>query len=77
MKVPLDANNMKYEERTNVQSSHLKHQLAELKLRKNSCTIAALDIVNMYPSIKLKLIRQAIHYYSGGFNEEEGGFFPS
>ena len=57
--------------RTIVQSSHLKCQLEELGLTAAGCTIASLDIENMYPSIRHKLIRQAILHYSGGFTEDE------
>ncbi len=66
-----DLNNVKYAKKTIVQSSHLKCQLEGLNLKAGGCTIASLDIVNMYPSVKFKLIKQAIEHYSKGFTEEE------
>jgi len=50
-----------------VQASHLKCQLEQLKLS----IIASLDIINMYPSVKAKLIRKAVAHYSQGFDGEE------
>ena len=57
--------------RTIVQSSHLKSILEKFKLKRNNCTICSLDIINMYPSIKHRLIRKAITFYSSGFADEE------
>ena len=71
IKQTFDANRVSYTKRTIVQPSHLKCQLEAMNLKAAGCTIASLDIVNMYPSIKFKLIKQAIKYYSQGFNEEE------
>ena len=66
IKQVLDSNNVKYAKRTIVQSSHLKCQLEELKLKAGQHTIASLDTINMYPSIKFKLIKKPIYYYSEG-----------
>ncbi len=62
---------MKYSKHTIIQSSHLKVQLEKLEIKWGDVTIASLDIVNMYPSVKYKLIKKAIEYYSQGFDEEE------
>ena len=66
-----DANDINPMKRTIVQSSHLKVQLEQLNLKADGCTIASLDIINMYPSIKHRLIRQAINHYCADINEEE------
>ena len=66
-----DSNDINPMKRTIVQSSHLKVQLEQLNLKADGCTIASLDIINMYPSIKHKLIRQAINHYCADINEEE------
>ena len=50
----LDTNDINPMKRTIVQSSHLKVQLEQLNLKADGCTIASLDIINMYPSIKHK-----------------------
>ena len=49
--------------RTIVQSSHLKVQLDQLGLNANNCQICSLDIVNMYPSITHRLVREAITFF--------------
>jgi hypothetical protein len=45
--------------------------LEQLNLKADDCTIASLDIINMYPSIKHKLIRATINYYAKDLTEEE------
>ena len=50
----------------------MKISLESLNLKSNGCTINTLDIINMYPSIKHKLIRKAInHFCMDRLNEEE------
>ena len=65
------ANNINPMKRTIVQSSHLKCQLEDLNPKADNCTLCSLDIINMYPSIKAKLIRKAVSHFSQGLNEEE------
>ena len=62
------ANNINPMKRTIVQSSHLKCQLEDLNLKADNCTVCSLDIINMYPSIKAKLIRKAVSHFSQGLN---------
>jgi hypothetical protein len=59
-----DDNGVRYNKYTIQQASDLKQTLEKLNLRKNKVTIMSLDIVNMYPSTKLSLIKQAIRYYA-------------
>eukprot|EP00957_Ditylum_brightwellii_P206375 15348099-Ditylum_brightwellii.AAC.1 len=53
-----------YNKYTIQQASHLKEKLEKLHLRKNDATIMSLDVVNMYPSTKLLLIKKAFCYYA-------------
>eukprot|EP00957_Ditylum_brightwellii_P164101 12494864-Ditylum_brightwellii.AAC.1 len=47
-----------------VQSSDLKEKLEACGLKRNNVTLMLLDIVNMYPSIRVKLIRKALNHYA-------------
>ena len=71
IKVIFDNNGVKYCTRTITQASHLKSQLEKLSLTSSNATIASLDVENMYPSIKYRLVLSAINSYSERFNEEE------
>ena len=77
IKQVLDSHNIKYNKRTIVQWIHLKCQLEELKLKAGRHTITSLDIINIYPWIKFKLIRQAICHYSEGCSEEKSEVIES
>ena len=56
-----DARGVPYAARTIIQASHLKQTLDRLgPFKKSDVTIAALDIADMYPSIKFQLISKAV-----------------
>eukprot|EP00957_Ditylum_brightwellii_P076232 5795090-Ditylum_brightwellii.AAC.1 len=46
-----------------VQISVLKEQLKKLNARRRDVTVMLLDIENMHPSIRLRLIRNMLDYY--------------
>ena len=66
-----DANNVPYMRRTIIQASDLKHQLERLALDPAATTIASIDAVDFYPSVKFKLVQQAVDYYSAGLSQED------
>ena len=47
-----------------VQASDLKEILEELKVKRDEVTIASVDSINMYSSIKLKTTRKAVRYFA-------------
>jgi hypothetical protein len=49
----------------------LKAKLDSLHIQQHDVTIISLDIEAMYPSIKFKLVQQAVEYFSGGLIDEE------
>eukprot|EP00957_Ditylum_brightwellii_P145655 11089980-Ditylum_brightwellii.AAC.1 len=53
-----------YPKHTTIQSLDLKTKLEGLGLRRDEVTMMSLDIVNMYPSIRVKLIKKALQHYS-------------
>eukprot|EP00957_Ditylum_brightwellii_P070677 5371348-Ditylum_brightwellii.AAC.1 len=55
---------------TIIQSSDLKQKLENLDLRRDEVTMMSLDIVNMYPSVRVKLIKKALQHYSHSLPEE-------
>ena len=71
IKAVLHAHCIQYNRHTITQSSHLKCTLERLNLNTVNCAVTSIDIRDMYPSCKFKLIKQAIHYYSEDFTEEE------
>ena len=59
-----DDNNICYDRRTIIQASDLKGKLESLGLQRDEVTILSIDIVAFYPSIKYKLVREAVHYFA-------------
>jgi hypothetical protein len=49
----------------------LKAKLDSLHIQQDNVTIISLDIEAIYPSIKFKLVQQAVEYFSVGFSDEE------
>ena len=59
IKICLDKGKVNYSRNSIVQASDLKDTLEEMGLKKEEVTIASVDAINMYPSIKLAtIIRQ-------------------
>ena len=55
---------MNYSQDSIVQASDLKEILKELGVKTEEVTIASVDAINMYPSIKLEKIRKAVRYFA-------------
>eukprot|EP00957_Ditylum_brightwellii_P129999 9914861-Ditylum_brightwellii.AAC.1 len=64
IKKVLDDHRVNYSKRTIVQGSNLKEKLERLKLKWKEITVMSLDIVNMYPLVRVKLIRKALNHYA-------------
>ena len=47
-----------------VQASDLKERLEELGVKIEEVTIVSVNVINMYPSIKLATIRKAVRYFA-------------
>eukprot|EP00957_Ditylum_brightwellii_P107895 8230632-Ditylum_brightwellii.AAC.1 len=59
-----DDNNNNYSNFTISQAFDLKKKLKKLNLDGRRVSIASLDVVNMYPSTRLSLVKQAINHYT-------------
>jgi hypothetical protein len=53
------------------QASHLKTQIEELHLTPKTNTIISIDAQDYYPSIKFKLVKQAIDYFSAKLPQQD------
>eukprot|EP00957_Ditylum_brightwellii_P030119 2279535-Ditylum_brightwellii.AAC.1 len=60
----LDDHGVNYTKHTIIQSADLKEKLEACNLKRDNITLMLLDIVNMYPSIRVKLIKKALRYYA-------------
>eukprot|EP00957_Ditylum_brightwellii_P073841 5610670-Ditylum_brightwellii.AAC.1 len=70
IKKVLDNHGVNYAKHTIIQSSDLKEKLEKLGLKQNEVTLMPLDIVNMYPSIRVKLIQKALSHYARDLPEK-------
>eukprot|EP00957_Ditylum_brightwellii_P178977 13633821-Ditylum_brightwellii.AAC.1 len=64
IKKVLDDHGVDYAKHTIVQSLDLKEKLKKCGLKRDEVTLMSLDIVNMYPSVRVKLIRKALNHYA-------------
>ena len=64
LKAILDENEVKYNRFTITQASSLKEELEKLKIDENKVKIASIEVVNMYPSVRLSLIKRAVKYFT-------------
>eukprot|EP00957_Ditylum_brightwellii_P057457 4356342-Ditylum_brightwellii.AAC.1 len=64
IKKVLDDHGVNYSKHTIVQSSDLKEKLEKCGLKRNEVTLMLLDIVNMYPLVRVKLICKALNHYA-------------
>eukprot|EP00957_Ditylum_brightwellii_P189829 14451789-Ditylum_brightwellii.AAC.1 len=53
-----------YAKHTIVQSLDLKEKLEKCRLKQNEVTLMLIDIVNMYPLVRVKLIHKALNHYA-------------
>eukprot|EP00957_Ditylum_brightwellii_P014907 1124631-Ditylum_brightwellii.AAC.1 len=67
----LGGNKVNYNRFTIVQSSDLKEKLEALGLTKDDAMMMSLDIKNMYPSVRVKLIKKALEFYSRNLSPED------
>ena len=59
----LEKGEVNYSRNSIFQASDLKETLEELGLKKEEVTIASVDAINMYPSIKLATIKKAVRFF--------------
>ena len=55
---------MKYSRVSIVQASYLKERLEELEVERDEVTIASVDDINMYPSIKILTIKKSVRFFA-------------
>ena len=67
----LDKNSIIYNATTIKNSYDLLEKLSGLSLVPESSSIFGLDVVNMYPSISLDLIWEAVDYFSNDFDKTD------
>eukprot|EP00957_Ditylum_brightwellii_P193568 14740293-Ditylum_brightwellii.AAC.2 len=60
----LDEHGVIHTKHTIVLPSDLKQRLEGLGLRKDEVTMMSLDIVNMYPFVRVKLIKKVLQHYA-------------
>ena len=53
-----------YSHVSTVKSSNLKEIPGEIELKRDEVTIVSVDVINMYPSIKLSTIKKAVIFFS-------------
>ena len=56
----LDKVKLNYSRVSVVQASELREILEELKIKRDKVTIASVDTINMYPSVKFSTIKKAV-----------------
>ena len=61
---------MNYSRNSIVQAYNLKETLEELGLNKEEVTIALVDAINMYPSIKPATIKKAVIFFARKLTSE-------
>ena len=61
----LDKGKVNYSSFSIVQASDLTERLEDKKLVREEVTIASVDAINMYPSIKLATIKKAVRFFAG------------
>ena len=66
----LDKGKVNYSRNSIVQASDLKETLEEIGLKREDVTIASIDAISMYPSIKIATIRKAVRYFARKITRE-------
>ena len=64
LKKILEKNEINYTRFTIVQASQVKEEWEILNRKRNEVTIASIDAVALYPSIKISLVKKAISYFT-------------
>ena len=65
-----DKGRVNYSRNSIVQDSYLKETLEEMGLKKEEVTIASVDAIKMYPSIKLATIKKAVRFFARKLTSE-------
>lgn len=71
IKKVFDRNNINYERYGIKNSLDVKEKLEKLDINLKKHTVSKLDIIDMYPSVKIGMIRKAVEFYSQGLPLEE------
>ena len=66
----LDKVKVNYSQNSIVQASDLEETLKELGLKREEVTISSVDAINMYPLIRLVMIRKAVRYFARKLTRE-------
>eukprot|EP00957_Ditylum_brightwellii_P156730 11929594-Ditylum_brightwellii.AAC.1 len=64
IKKVFDNHGVNYAKHTIVQSLDLKGKLEQCGLKRNKVTLMLSDIINIYPSVRVKLIWKALNHYA-------------
>jgi hypothetical protein len=67
----LDDNNVDYASRMIIQASDLKQKLENMDIKCDNSTIISINAVDYYPSIKFKLVKKAVYFFSKDLNDED------
>eukprot|EP00957_Ditylum_brightwellii_P158100 12034380-Ditylum_brightwellii.AAC.1 len=70
IKIVLD-DKVNYSRFTIIQALDLKERLEDLKVWRSDVTMMLLDIENMHPLVRLKLIQRSLTYYLHGLSKED------
>ena len=62
----LEKMGVNYSNFTIVQAFNRKQNLEEIRVKREKVTITSVDAFNMYPSIKLLVIRKAVNFFTKG-----------
>jgi hypothetical protein len=71
IKTIFDKNRIEYQKSTIIHASQLKSKLERLHLRRGEVTIASFDAVEMYPSIKFRLVEKAVWYFAKDLDSDQ------
>jgi hypothetical protein len=66
-----DDNKVNYMDKTIIQASDLKAKLETLDIKERNSTVVSIDAVNFYPSIRFKLVKKAVYFFSKNLSEED------
>ena len=66
-----DDNKVDYMAKTIIQAADLKKTLEKLTITNLNSTIVSIDAVDYYPSVRFKLVKKAIHFFSDKLSEED------
>ena len=64
MKKILEKNEINYTKFTIIQASQVKEEWKIMNWKRDEVTIASIDAVAMYPSIKFPIVNKAISYFT-------------